>query len=41
MEWLPYSNGCVRTMVRILPLEVAYPDRDKGPVFQLTSDSLF
>ena len=27
--------------VRILRLEVAYPDRGKGPVFQLTTDSLF
>jgi hypothetical protein len=29
------------SVVRILRLEVAYPDRGKGPVFQLTSDSLF
>jgi hypothetical protein len=28
-------------LVRILRLEIAYPDRGKGPVFQLTSDSLF
>ena len=29
------------SVVRILRLELAYPDRGKGPVFQLTSDSLF
>jgi hypothetical protein len=29
------------SLVRILRLELAYPDRGKGPVFQLTSDSLF
>jgi hemolysin activation/secretion protein len=29
------------SIVRILRLEIAYPDRGKGPVFQLTSDSLF
>ncbi|MFI5166312.1 MAG: hypothetical protein ACHQQS_06825 [Thermoanaerobaculales bacterium] len=29
------------SVVRILRLEFAYPDRGKGPVFQLTSDSLF
>jgi hypothetical protein len=29
------------SVVRTLRLEVAYPDRGKGPVFQLTSDSLF
>lgn len=29
------------SVVRILRLEVAYPDRGKGPVLQLTSDSLF
>ncbi len=29
------------SLVRILRLEVAYPDRGKGPVVQLTSDSLF
>jgi hypothetical protein len=29
------------SVVRILRLEVAYPDHGKGPVFQVTSDSLF
>ncbi|OYV96039.1 MAG: hypothetical protein B7Z68_06225, partial [Acidobacteria bacterium 21-70-11] len=29
------------SVVRIIRLEVAYPDRGKGPVFQFTSDSLF